>query len=66
MNQEQFEGKWEQFKGKVQQQWGKLTDDDLHLIKGKRKELVGKIIERHGIAKEKAEEDVDKFIDDLH
>ena len=66
MNHHQFEGKWEQLKGRIQQQWGKLTEDDLLLIKGKRKELIGKIIERHGIAKEKAEEDVDKFIDNLH
>lgn len=65
MNYEQFEGKWEQLQGKIQQQWGKLTNDDLHLIKGKRKELIGKITERQGIAKEQAEKEVDDFIDKL-
>ena len=39
MNWNQVEGNWEQFKGKVQTQWGKLTGDDLDVIKGKRKEL---------------------------
>jgi CsbD-like len=37
-------------RGKVQQQWGKLTDDDLTTIEGRRVELVGTIQERYGIA----------------
>ena len=39
MNWNQVEGNWEQFKGKVQTQWGKLTGDDLDVIKGNRKQL---------------------------
>ena len=42
MNWDQVEGNWKQFKGKVQQKWGKLTDDDVDVINGKRAELVGK------------------------
>ena len=34
MNWNQIEGNWEQFKGKIQSQWGKLTRDDLDVIKG--------------------------------
>lgn len=63
MNDEQFKGKWEQLKGKIQQKWGKLTDDDLTVINGKRKELIGKVTERYGIAKEQAEKDLDSFLD---
>ena len=39
-------------------QWGKLTDDDMTVIDGKRDQLVGKIQERHGIVKDVAEEQV--------
>jgi uncharacterized protein YjbJ (UPF0337 family) len=61
MNWDQVEGNWKQLKGRVQQQWGKLTDDDVDTIKGKRVELVGKIQERYGVAREKAEEEVESF-----
>ena len=54
MNHDTMEGNWKQFKGKVQQQWGKLTGDDLDVIQGKRTELVGKVQERYGIAKDQA------------
>jgi uncharacterized protein YjbJ (UPF0337 family) len=40
MNWDRVEGNWMQFKGKVQQKWGKLTNDDLDLVKGKRNELL--------------------------
>jgi hypothetical protein len=40
VNWDQVEGKWQQFKGSVKQKWGKLTDDDLDVIAGKRDQLV--------------------------
>ncbi|NKX03949.1 CsbD family protein, partial [Alteromonadaceae bacterium A_SAG6] len=43
MNSDRIEGNWKEMKGKVQQKWGKLTDDDLDVIDGRREELVGKI-----------------------
>ena len=49
-------------RGKVQQQWGKLTDDDLTRIEGRRVELVGKIQERYGIAKDEAKKQVDSWV----
>ncbi len=58
MNQDTVEGRWLQFKGKVKEQWGKLTDDDLDIIAGKRDQLLGKIQERHGITEEEAEKQV--------
>ena len=36
MNWDRIEGNWKQLRGKVQQQWGKLTDDDLTTIQGRR------------------------------
>jgi uncharacterized protein YjbJ (UPF0337 family) len=47
--------------GKVKEMWGKLTDDDLTAINGKKEQLVYKIQERYGIAKDAAEKQVDEF-----
>ena len=61
MNSDQLEGKWKQYSGKVKEKWGRLTDDDLTVIHGKRDQLIGKIQERYGIAKQEAEKQVDEF-----
>jgi uncharacterized protein YjbJ (UPF0337 family) len=58
MNWEQIKGEWNQFKGRVKQQWGKLTDDDLTRIEGRRDELVGRVQERYGYEKDRAEREV--------
>lgn len=62
MNSDQLEGKWKQLKGSVKQQWGKLTDDDLTFINGRGEELVGKVQERYGIAREEAQRRVNEFL----
>jgi uncharacterized protein YjbJ (UPF0337 family) len=61
MNWDQIEGKWKQFSGQAKERWGKLTDNDLQVIHGKRDQLVGKIQERYGIAREEAERQVEEF-----
>ena len=61
MNWDQLEGKWKQFAGQAKEKWGKLTDDDLTVIRGRRDQLIGKIQERYGIAKLEAEKQVDEF-----
>lgn len=61
MNWDQIEGKWKQASGKVKEKWGKLTDDDIQMIRGKRDQLIGKVQERYGIAKDEAERQVDEF-----
>ncbi|ESY74109.1 hypothetical protein X743_10120 [Mesorhizobium sp. LNHC252B00] len=38
MDWNRVEGNWKQVKGKVKEQWGKLTDDDLNRIAGRRDE----------------------------
>ncbi|WP_417773533.1 CsbD family protein [Stappia sp.] len=62
MNWNQIEGSWEQFKGKAQSHWGRLTGDDLDVIAGNRKNLVGKIQERYGKAQEEAEREIDDWL----
>jgi len=54
MNHDRVEGQWKQVKGKLKERWGRLTDDDLDVIAGRREQLLGRIQERHGIAKEGA------------
>ena len=61
MNWDIIEGKWTEYKGKAQAQWGKLTDDDLDTVAGKRDQLEGKIQERYGIAKDQVRKDVDTW-----
>lgn len=61
MNWDQIQGNWKQAKGQAQQKWGKLTNDDLDRVEGKREELVGKVQARYGVAKEEAERQVQEF-----
>jgi uncharacterized protein YjbJ (UPF0337 family) len=58
---DRIEGSWKQLSGKAKEQWGKLTDDDLTAVAGKRDQLAGKIQERYGYAKDKAEEEIRAF-----
>lgn len=58
-----MEGKWKQLRGKAQQKWGKLTNDDLDRINGRREELVGRIQERYGKNREEAEREANEFFD---
>ena len=57
------EGNWKQFKGKVKEQWGKLTDDDLDRIAGKRDQLSGRLQEAYGLGREDAEKAIREFED---
>jgi uncharacterized protein YjbJ (UPF0337 family) len=61
MNWDQVKGNWKQVTGKVKEKWGKLTDDDLTSIAGKRDQLVGKLQERYGYEKTRAEQELDDF-----
>lgn len=61
MNHDRIEGKWKKVKGKLKEKWGKLTDDDLDVIAGRRDQLLGRIQERHGIAKDEADRQVNDW-----
>jgi uncharacterized protein YjbJ (UPF0337 family) len=62
MNWDQIEGKWKQFTGSARAHWGKLTDDDWQTIAGRKDQLVGRIQERYGVAKEEADEQADEWL----
>lgn len=61
MNNDIIAGNWKQMKGKVVEQWGKLTEDDLNVVQGRRDQLIGKLQERYGIAKDEAERQMKEF-----
>lgn len=58
MNWDRIEGNWKQVTGRAKAQWGKLTNDELDVIAGRREQLAGKIQERYGVAKEEAEKQI--------
>jgi len=62
MNWDRIEGNWKQFQGKAQQKWGKLTNDDLDIVKGKRTELAGRLQQRYGYARDEAEREIDNWL----
>ena len=65
MNWDRVEGNWRQFAGTVKEKWGKLTDDDLQVINGQQDQLVGRIQERYGVAKDEAQKQVKNWVGGL-
>lgn len=62
MNWDQVEGQWKQMKGSVREKFGKLTDDDIQVIGGKKDQFLGKLQERYGISREQAQKDLDNWM----
>ena len=63
MSKQTIEGNWMQIKGAVRETWGKLTDDDMDVIAGKRDHLIGKIKERYGKAVDVVDREISEFED---
>lgn len=61
MNSDILQGKWLQVRGDLKQAWGKLTEDELAQIEGNSDKLVGKLQEKYGFSRERAEMEVDHF-----
>ena len=57
----EIKGKWNEIKGRLKQKYAQLTDDDLAFEEGKEDELLGRIQQRTGEAKE----DIRDFISRL-
>lgn len=62
MNWDRIEGNWKEYSGKAKQQWGKLTDDDMTAVEGRREELEGRLQSRYGYAKDKVKAEVDSWL----
>ena len=65
MNQDIMKGEIKQLRGKLRAKWGKLTDNDVELIGGKKDVLIGKLQERYGHSKDDAAKQADAFYDEL-
>jgi uncharacterized protein YjbJ (UPF0337 family) len=63
MNRDVLAGKWKQLKGEVRNKWGRLTDDELDQVGGNAEKLVGLIQERYGVAREEAEREIGRIVD---
>jgi uncharacterized protein YjbJ (UPF0337 family) len=61
MNSDTLKGKWKEMKGSVKERWGRLTDNDLEVIDGQHDQLIGKIQQRYGIAREAAQKQVEEW-----
>ncbi len=62
MNWDEVKGQWKEIKGQVKAKWGKLTDDDLMRINGKKEELVGALQKHYGQTKDDVERHIDEFV----
>jgi uncharacterized protein YjbJ (UPF0337 family) len=63
MTWDEVEGKWKEFRGSIKKQWGKLTDDDIDVIDGGREQLLGRLQQRYGYARDKAEKEIESFLE---
>lgn len=61
MNWDRLEGQWKQQRGKAVYHWGRMMNDELSAILGKYEELVGKLQEKYGIAKDEARHRVAEY-----
>lgn len=65
MNSDIIKGKWKQLSGRIRERWGNLTDDDLDVAEGHSDYLAGKLQERYGWTKEKAQQELRDFSEKL-
>ncbi|MCK9382497.1 MAG: CsbD family protein [Sulfuritalea sp.] len=66
MNWHIVQGNWKQFKGTAKMRWGKLTDDPLQVLAGERIELAGRVQEAYGVTKDKAGQQLRRFLRERH
>jgi uncharacterized protein YjbJ (UPF0337 family) len=58
MNWERISGNWAHWKGRVRERWGRLTDDQLSKVAGRREQLCGRIQEAYGLERDAAERQI--------
>ncbi|RPI87977.1 MAG: CsbD family protein [Chloroflexi bacterium] len=63
MDENILKGMWKQLKGTVKETWGELTDDDLTEVEGNVEKLAGKLQERYGWSRERADSEISHFIE---
>ena len=66
MNRDWMAGQWKEFRGDVHERWGKLTNDELDVIAGRREQLIGKIQQLYGTTREQIEHDLNDLWEKKH
>jgi len=56
VNAQALQGQWNQVRGELKKKWGQLTDDDLRFANGNIDQLIGRIQQRTGEAREAIEQ----------
>lgn len=56
---------WVRLRGRLRMRWGRLTDDALHVIEGRRELLLGELQEAYGISTVEAERQVTAWEDEV-
>lgn len=62
MNETSLKGHWNELQAEAKTMWGKLSDDELQEIGGQKDKLLAKLKQHYGYGKEKAQEELDKFL----
>lgn len=65
MDENVLRGKWKQFRGEIKERWGRLTDDQLDMVEGRRDQMVGLLQEHYGYTRQRAENEYDDFVNEL-
>jgi uncharacterized protein YjbJ (UPF0337 family) len=60
MNADVFEGRWRQMRGELRSWWGRLSDNDLERVAGKKDRLVGMLQEKYGYTRDAAQQEVER------
>jgi len=61
MNWDRISGNWTQWKGRIRERWGKLSDDQLDVVDGRREQLAGRIQETYGLSKDETERQLNNW-----
>ena len=55
MDWDRISGNWGHWRGRIRERWGRLTNDELDRVAGRREQLVGRIQSAYGISQEEAD-----------
>jgi uncharacterized protein YjbJ (UPF0337 family) len=62
MDWKQIEGNWKLLKTRIKKKWGKLTDDDLNAIDGRRNQLEKAIRGHYGFSADHVRKEIDDWL----
>lgn len=64
MHSDRFEDDWDHLRDKAKDRWGRLSDDDIEVVEGKRSHLENKLQAAYGFEPDEARREIDAFFRD--